>query len=125
MKFTLDKSGGAHYIAAYREGAVRIGNREFGHSLILSAEHLLRWPVAAVHDLTLEHLERALQGQPEIIVLGTGSEHVFPPLALQAAVSARGIGLEIMHTAAACRTYNVLLSEDRRVVAALIIQPAG
>ncbi len=125
MKFTLDGGRGAHYIAAYREGAVRIGEREYAHSVILTAELLLEWPVASARELSLAQLDDALQQQPEILVLGTGAEHVFPPLALQAALSGRGIGLEVMHTAAACRTYNVLLSEDRRVAAALVIQPTG
>lgn len=124
MKFTLDGAGGARYIAAYRHGAVRIGEREYAHSLIISPTQLLEWPRYAVADLTIEHLEDALQQQPDIIVLGTGSRLQFPPFALQASLSAQRIGLEVMDTGAACRTYNVLLSEDRRVAAALMIEAA-
>jgi uncharacterized protein len=124
MKFTLEAGRGTHYIAGYRDGAVRIGQREYAHSVIVTAEQLLEWPAAVVRDLTIEHLDGALQQQPDIIVLGTGTRLVFPPLALQAALSAQGIGLEVMDTGAACRTYNVLLSEDRRVAAALRIETA-
>ena len=58
---------------------------------------------------------------PEILVLGTGARHVFPPPATHTHVLSRGVGFEVMDTAAACRTYNVLVQERRRVVAALIL----
>jgi uncharacterized protein len=124
MKFTLEAGRGAYYIAAYRDGAVRIGQREFAHSVIVTADQLLEWPATLIHDLTIEHLSGALQQQPDIIVLGTGTRLIFPPLSLQAALSGQGVGLEVMDTGAACRTYNVLLSEDRRVAAALKIETA-
>ena len=92
MKFTLEKGRSAHYIAASRDGAVRIGEQEFTQSLILTADELVPWPVTCVRDLSMEHLDEALRQQPEIIVLGTGAGHVFPPLELQAALSAQGIG---------------------------------
>ena len=124
MKFTLDAGGSANYIAAYRAGAVRIGEQEYQHSLIVTPERLLQWTVSSSSELTLAHLADALQPQPDILVLGTGPRLEFPPLALQAALSGQRIGLEIMDTAAACRTYNVLLSENRRVAAALIVSSA-
>ena len=124
MKFTLDAGGGVHYIAAYREGAVRIGEQEYLRSLIVTRERLVEWSVSSVGELSVEHFHDALQHQPDILVLGTGNRLEFPPLALQAALSAKRIGLEVMDTGAACRTYNVLLSEDRRVAAALMIMPA-
>ena len=124
MKFTLDAGRGAYFIAAYREGAVRIGEQEYLRSVIVTPEQLLEWSATSIRELTIEHLRDALRQQPDILVLGTGNRLVFPPLRLQAALSGRRIGLEVMDTAAACRTYNVLLSEDRRVAAALMIQPA-
>ena len=60
--------------------------------------------------------------EPEIVVLGSGTRQRFPELQLLAALLSRGIGCEVMDTGAACRTYNVLASEDRRVVAALLLQ---
>ncbi|HSC16586.1 MAG TPA: MTH938/NDUFAF3 family protein, partial [Gammaproteobacteria bacterium] len=68
---------------------------------------------------TIADLEPALALDPTIIVLGTGTEHLLPDVELMAAVAARSVGLEIMSTPAACRTFNVLLGEQRRVVAAL------
>lgn len=124
MKFTLDAGGNANYIAAYRAGAVRIGEREYQHSLIVTPKRLLHWSVGSSSGLTLADLADALQPEPDILVLGTGPRLEFPPLALQAALSGQRVGLEIMNTAAACRTYNVLLSENRRVAAALIVSPA-
>jgi uncharacterized protein len=65
-------------------------------------------------------------GQTEVVLLGTGRQQRFPSMQLMAALSRKGIGLEPMDTAAACRTYNVLMSEDRRVAAALLlIEPSS
>jgi uncharacterized protein len=69
--------------------------------------------------LTIEHLEPALALEPAIIVLGTGTERLLPDVELMGDVAARSVGLEVMSTPAACRTFNVLLQEQRRVVAAL------
>jgi uncharacterized protein len=74
-----------------------------------------------VAELAAEHLERAIALEPEVILLGTGARQHFPAPALLRAMLARGIGLEVMDTAAACRTFNVLASEYRRVVAVLFV----
>ena len=59
--------------------------------------------------------------EPELIVLGSGARQIFPPLAFGATFSPRGVGFEVMDTGAACRTYNVLVGEQRRVVAVLLV----
>jgi uncharacterized protein len=74
-----------------------------------------------IEDLEVEHLQAVLALEPQIILLGTGERQVFPAPAIAAAVQAAGIGLEVMDTRAACRTYNVLVQEGRRVAAALIV----
>ncbi len=79
------------------------------------------WAVASTEFLTIEQLEDALAMKPGILLLGTGEVQTFPDPELMAAVMGLGIGLEVMNTAAACRTYNILASENRPVVAALII----
>lgn len=122
MRFTLEKPPGANLFTGVGPGRVRVGEQWFSCSLVVSAAQLVPdWPAASAATLDLEGLAPALQLAPEILVLGTGDRIRFPDGALFAALAARGIGLEVMDTAAACRTYNVLVNEDRPVVAALIL----
>lgn len=123
MRFTLESNDTANIVTAVTREEVRIGERRFPSSLIVSVLELIpQWPVASVDSVTLSMLEPALQLEPEILLLGTGSTTRFPDAALLAELSKRRIGFEAMDTAAACRTYNVLAHEDRAVVAALIIE---
>jgi uncharacterized protein len=122
MRFTLEKPPGTNLVTGVGPDGVRVGELWYARSLIVSAGELLPdWPVASAARLDLEALAPALQLAPEILVLGTGDRIRFPDGALFGALAARGIGLEVMDTAAACRTYNVLVNEDRPVVAALIL----
>lgn len=121
MKFSLDFGTTENYISAYDDGVLRIGERRLRHSVIVLPDALLDWPGAAVASLNIASLEPALERTPDIVVLGTGATQVFPPMRLYAALAARGVGLEVMDTGAACRTFNILVAEDRRVAAALIV----
>jgi uncharacterized protein len=122
MKFTRELPANINLVRSYDAGAVRIGDRVLHGSCLFSANELLaEWPPRAVADITVDHLATAFAWQPEIILLGTGIRQVFPARELYAAILARGIGFEVMDTGAACRTYNVLVGEDRRVAAALIL----
>ena len=75
--------------------------------------------------LTPELLEWLLRLEPEVILLGTGHRQVFPPAAVMAAGFGRGVGIEVMTNAAAARTFNVLASEGRRVVAGFVLESAA
>jgi uncharacterized protein len=81
------------------------------------------WEPRSVDELTAAHIDRLAGFDPEIVIIGTGRQLSFPPLALTAALQVRGIGVEIMAHDAACRTFNILLAEDRRVLAALMMGP--
>ncbi|HET7924274.1 MAG TPA: MTH938/NDUFAF3 family protein [Rhodanobacteraceae bacterium] len=119
MQLTRDSSA-INFIRAWEPGRVRIAERWIAGNVIVGADRILEaWTAVEPHVLTLEHLEPALALDPTIIVLGTGTERLLPDVELMAAVAARSVGLEIMSTPAACRTFNVLLGEQRRVVAAL------
>ncbi len=122
MRITLDRPGSANSISAYRPGVVTIAGVEYDHSLLVSADRLVPdWPVMSAAELDAERLAEALALGPEILILGTGRRLRFPEPALYASVAASGTGFEVMDTAAACRTFNILLSEDRQVAAALIL----
>jgi uncharacterized protein len=123
MKFTKENAGRAvKVIRAYAPGRITVSDTQLNRSFIVAADALVEdWPPQRFEELTVEHLKAALVLDPEILIIGTGKEQRFLPGELMAALSKTGMGLEVMDTAAACRTYNVLLSEDRKVVAALLM----
>lgn len=121
MKLDRDQSPG-HVIRGFAGGRIVIGEAVFTAPLILTAEQLISdWPAPPVQELVAGDLQRVLDLQPEVILLGTGVRQVFPPLSLSTAILRQGVGLEIMTTAAACSTFNVLAAEYRRVAAVLYI----
>jgi uncharacterized protein len=122
MKFTLDRPATLYVVRGYSPGLLRIGQRELTRSVIVSAASLIDdWRPQNIGELAAEDLEPALALRPEVLLLGSGARQVFPPHELLARLHAARIGVEIMDTGAACRTYNVLVGEGRAVAAALII----
>lgn len=122
MKLTDDTERGANFIRAYSANEIRIGESIVRTSCIVTAEHVHAWSPASFDALTLADLQPVLELEPEIVILGTGESQRFPDPAILGAILSRGIGCEVMTTGAACRTYNVLVSESRKVVAALLLQ---
>lgn len=121
IKFTRETAD-ANLIRAWRRGGLRIGDEWLRSHAIVSADRIVRnWPVSNPVDLQPDDLEAALATDPDIIILGTGEALRRPTADLMRLMAERGIGVEIMDTPAACRTYNVLLHEGRSVVAALFI----
>ena len=132
MKFNLDTAQGI-MIHSSQTGEVVLkrptGNpaapfrkESYTNSLLLgSNEQLQDWPVGHISDLSTTHLEPVWAVGPDIVLLGTGKKLIFPAAEVLQGFGTRGIGFEVMDTAAACRTYNVLLAEGRDVMALLII----
>ncbi|MCU0977070.1 MAG: MTH938/NDUFAF3 family protein [Steroidobacteraceae bacterium] len=122
MKFTLEAAGPVNAITARGSGEIRVRERVFTASVVLTARDALPdWNARDAASLTLDDLDAVFALGPDLVVLGTGERQVFPPAALLAHAARRGIGLEVMDNAAACRTYNVLLHEGRNVAVALIL----
>lgn len=108
-------------IRAWEPGRVRIGERWVGGDVIVTPDEILsEWVVADRGGVAIRDLQPAIDRRPVIIVLGTGDEMRMPDVELMASLAELDIGLEIMSTPSACRTFNVLVHEERRVVAALI-----
>jgi uncharacterized protein len=105
------------------DGTVAVVNdRRLTSSFIIAPDRLIdAWPVGDARALSEVDLAPLLELDPEVILLGTGATQVFPPAAVMAACLGRGIGIEVMTNAAAARTFNVLASEGRRVVAGFVI----
>ncbi len=122
MRFQLETGGGVNLVLACETNLVRVGDRDLRSSCIITADQIVEpWAVGGAETLTEDDLAPVLALEPEVILLGTGPTAVFPPVRLRALVQSRQIGFECMDTPAACRTYNILVSEDRRVAAALIL----
>ena len=121
IKFTRETAD-ANLVRAWQRGGLRIGDEWLRGHLIVAADRIVRdWPVSDPEALQPDDLKAALATDPDIIILGTGSTLRRPAADLMGLMAERGVGVEIMDTPAACRTYNVLLHEGRSVVAALFI----
>jgi uncharacterized protein len=123
VKFTLEPGMPGNLIRGYSDAEVRIGPHSVRASCIVTADTLItQWEPASFAELRAAHLEPILALAPELVVLGTGPRQQFPPAEVRALLAARGIGLEAMQLGAACRTFNVLVQEQRRVAAGLFLR---
>lgn len=123
MQITQDPNIGLYYIHAYEPGKIKVNEEILTHSIIISSEQPINnWAPQQMSELTAEHLAAILALKPEVVLLGSGTHISFPPKELLLPFYAQQIGVEVMDTGAACRTYNVLISEGRRVVAGLLIR---
>ncbi len=123
MKLHPDKSSPQHVVTAYEVGCVAVNGRVLTRSLLLLPDHLdEQWGPEAYAALATEHLVQLTTYPCDVLLLGTGSRQRFPAPAMLRPLIEAGCGFEIMDTAAACRTYNLLVAEGRIVLAALIIE---
>jgi len=123
MKFTLDARAGINLIRAYSEHELRIGERIVVASCIVTADTLITdWSVTTPDELNLILLAPLLALTPQIVLLGAAAELRAAPANLRALLAQHGIALEVMDLGAACRTFNILVQEERRVAAALFLK---
>ena len=122
MRFTQDPSSATHLIRAYGAGELRINDAIYRGTVIVSASTVLTVAdVRDMNDLLVLDPSRILALDPELVLLGTGQRQIFPAASFRAQFLSTGIGFEVMDTGAACRTFNVLVAEQRRVVALLMV----
>lgn len=146
MQFNLDINRHSYTIRAYGPGSVtitlpidsqesapdaldalgpassRVRQEVLTRSLIITPEHLIRnWPPQTLNELAAAHMRVLGELNPEVVLLGSGGRFAWPDRAALAPLVQAGIGYEVMDTAAACRTYNILMSDGRRVAAALLM----
>lgn len=120
MKFHLDSGNATYQIQHYDQYSVTVSDKVYTQSIIVMPEYLSEWAVAGFDSLDITHFQRLRALRPEVILLGTGSKIRFPSSDLLAPLISEGIGVEVMDTPAACRTYMILSAEGRTVVAALL-----
>ncbi len=126
MKLHLNTQANLNLITAYSEAYIEINKQRFGHSLIVMPELCLHdWNVKHYTEIGLSQVAKLIELQRshkiEVLLLGTGEKQHFLTGAPYFALAEKGIAIECMSTAAACRTYNILMSEGRQVMAALIV----
>lgn len=124
MKMHLETSD-QNLISNYGIGVLSVNGQDFRNNILITQTRVVEnWFNGSAKELTLSHFDPIFDGvekePPEIVVLGTGTDHVFPDFSLLAELKEKGIALEVMNTRAACRTYSVLVSEYRPVAAALL-----
>jgi uncharacterized protein len=122
MRFALD-SFAINSIRAYSDGEITIKDKTISQSMVITPDSIQPWEPRSIDELRAAHIKLLGELAPETVIIGTGKELSFPPPALTAGLLTRGIGVEIMAHDAACRTFNVLLAEDRRVLVALMMDP--
>jgi uncharacterized protein len=124
MKFQPDTFDNRNAITRQGPGEVWVNGQRHASSIVLPWQGAVQvWPVATSGELKAEHFESMVALQPELVIFGSGPRLKFIAPALYRSLIDARIGMETMDTAAACRTYNVLASEGRSVVAALILTP--
>jgi len=122
MNFAELRGGGGHWIEGYAPGRILIDGRSYQEGLILSPERIISgWGPSTPAKLTSEHVAELMALAPQVILIGTGARQVLPPIEVLETALARGVGIEIMDTGAACRTYNLLMAEGRKVAVGLMV----
>jgi uncharacterized protein len=120
VKLHASAASALHTFSGYGDGFVMVNGQRQEGSMIVMPEHMQAWDVAGFDALKETDFEVFLELKPEILLLGTGPKQRFPHPRLTRALMERRIGIEAMDLQAACRTYNILMAEERRVAAALL-----
>ena len=122
MRFAEDDPSEGYFIAAYDETSIVVNDMKLTSSLIIAPDALnVNWPPTSTETIQVEHFDDIIELKPELVLLGTGLNLAFPAIETYSELIKLGIGVDIMDTGAACRTYNILMGEGRRVIAGIIL----
>ena len=122
MKLHASGPSGVNTITGYGEGYVMVNGERRSSSVVVLPDRIEEWPAKRFDQLSTDDFAFLKNLQAEIVLLGTGPRQRFPHPRLTAALAQAGIGLEVMDLQAACRTYNILVAEERKVAAALLFE---
>jgi len=121
LKLHLSNISGINLFTGYGEGYVMVNRQRYAQNLVVLGDRIVSdWQPGGFDDLSAEDFSRLAGLKPEIVLLGTGARLRFPHPELTRALYEARIGLEVMDLKAACRTYNILAAEERKVAAALL-----
>jgi uncharacterized protein len=122
MKLHRTPGAGLQLFSGYGAGYVSVNNVRYEKCVVVTPQAVSEWPVGVFESLAAADFGFIAELGPEIVILGTGARQRLPEAELRQALAASGAGVEIMDTRAACRTYNILASEGRKVVAAILLE---
>jgi uncharacterized protein len=123
VKLHLAQSGSTNVITGYGAGFVEVNKQRYDSSLVVLPDRIwTEWSASTFAALTAADLEALAALKQEVVLLGTGKLLRFPRGELMRPLIEAGIGLEVMDLSAACRTYNILVAEERKVAAALLLE---
>lgn len=117
MEIVPDSEQALNQITSFQPGQIKIKDEVFDHPIIIMPQKILPW----TGDLSRATCESWLAYQPQVILIGTGAKTIFPTQEIMALFWQKKIGVEVMTTSSACRTFNILSSEGRQVLAALVV----
>jgi len=121
LKLHLESATALNAFTGYGEGYVMVNGRRIEKSVVVLPDRILPdWPPSAFDELAAEHFSMLADLGREIVLLGTGSRLRFPRAEIVHPLVRAGVGVEVMDLQAACRTYNILMAEQRKVAAALL-----
>jgi uncharacterized protein len=120
VKLHASPAGAVNTITAYGDDYVKVNGERRNNSLIVTASGVEPWTPASFDALSADDFARLAELDVEIVLLGTGARQRFPHPRLTAPLAKAGVGVEVMDTKAACRTFNILVAEARRVALALV-----
>lgn len=122
MRLQLDSADASYIIRGYDAGRIFVNDEALTRSFVVTPDRIVRdWPPQTMGELRREHFQIVADLGPEIVLFGTGDRLWFPPAEITAPLNMRSIGVEVMDTAAACRSFSILVAEGRRVAAALLM----
>jgi len=123
MKFAEDHNSARYRITGYEKDGIGVNGRLFSRSLVLSPMEIITdWVPQSFSELEATHLDSLYDLKPEVLILATGPTQVFPNKEVLRRLAKEQIGFEIMSTQSACRTFNIIMSEDRNVVIGFFMQ---
>ena len=122
MKLHLTPNAGLHLFSGYGPGYVSVNQVRYEKCVVVTPDSVSEWAVAGFETLQPGDFGFIARLKPEIVILGTGARQRFPGAELAPALAAGGVGVEVMDSRAACRTYNILAAEGRKVAAAIILE---
>jgi uncharacterized protein len=125
LKLHADARTALNTVTAYGPGFIEINKVRHTAAVVLTPERVDAWAIESFDTLAESDFARLRALDPEVVLLGTGTRQRFPHPRLSRSLADAHIGLEVMSTAAACRTYNILMAEGRKVAAALLVEDAA
>ena len=122
MDLTLQKNTSDKIIKNYENHTIYIDKNKYDFNIFVSKDFVIKWSISEINNIVIDDLSDIIKYNPEIILIGTGLQPILPKSEIINQLYNSNVGVEFMSTDAACKTFNILLQEDRNVIAGLVVQ---